>query len=623
MLRPTMSTLTVDATLPGWAKDLRRRYLRGESSQFIVHGNVHDIVQHDGKLYSVSEFLGQVLFERSKDNVLLYNVSTGVRFAKRKMSIDGFEELVTSKDPAKVLPLLERALTTQDKIAVVLEYADTIAPASDTAFSTVDDRAAAVTLHRWSLLRSLEKSDSIIVLLVENLSELHGKLVSNPRIGTVPIPMPDVDERAALLRVIDPSMSDADRTRFAEITAGLKGIQIRAILAPADSTPGDDHDARKKYILELLTGGGAPNAETLDRSEKLAQLTHGMSREAIKKLIAPEGKAAAPIVNNDARADVDRLIASRKREIIERECYGLIEFVESSHGFEVVGGIEEVKKELLKVAENMREGRRNRCPMGMLFTGPMGTGKTFVAEAFAKECGLTAVKLKNFRSKWVGATEGNLERILNVIQAIGQVIVIIDEGDRAFGNSDGDGDGGTSSRVIGRIKEFMSDTDNRGRVLFVLMTNRPDKLDIDIKRAGRLDRKIPFLYPQNPFEVSHIFAAQLRKNKVKHQFEFPRDESLVEKIVGYSNADIEAVVMLANDYALQRDAESTVTIEDVQQAMRDYLPSRDEKMLQFMELLAVFEASNRRMLPKKYAEMPIDELQARLDLLKLEVGNRR
>jgi len=134
----------------------------------------------------------------------------------------------------------------------------------------------------------------------------------------------------------------------------------------------------------------------------------------------------------------------------------------------------------------------------------MGTGKTFVAEAFVKETGLTAVKLKNFRSKWVGATEGNLERILNVIQAIGQVIVIIDEGDRAFGNQEGEGDGGTGARVMGRIKEFMSDTQNRGRVVFILMTNRPDKLDVDIKRAGRLDKKIPFLYPDVPELVEEV-----------------------------------------------------------------------------------------------------------------------
>src|SRR5205823_4018759 len=131
---------------------------------------------------------------------------------------------------------------------------------------------------------------------------------------------------------------------------------------------------------------------------------------------------------------------------------------------------------------------------------------------------------------------GNLERILSVIQAIGQTIVIIDEGDRAFGNQgDGDGDGGTSSRVIGRIKEFMSDTENRGRVLFILMTNRPDKLDVDIKRAGRLDRKIPFLYPQTSDEVVGVLKAQLRKNKVKSELDFPRDKLLVDAIVGYSN----------------------------------------------------------------------------------------
>src|SRR5690606_6158776 len=137
----------------------------------------------------------------------------------------------------------------------------------------------------------------------------------------------------------------------------------------------------------------------------------------------------------------------------ERECFGLIEFVEPEHDFSVVGGIDEVKRELGSVARNLREGRKSRVPMGMLFTGPMGTGKTFVAEAFVKESGLTGIKLKNFRSKWVGATESNLERILGVVQGIGNVIVIIDEGDRSFGSGGGEGgegDGGTSSRVVAR-----------------------------------------------------------------------------------------------------------------------------------------------------------------------------
>jgi SpoVK/Ycf46/Vps4 family AAA+-type ATPase len=616
------ATMGPNENLPLWAYELRRRYLRGEASQFVIHGNVHDLTLYDGKLYTLPEFLSQVLLDRSKENVLHYNVSTGVRFAKRKMSIDGFEDLVLKKEPAAVLPLLEKALTTQDKLAIVLEYAEAIAPAGDTSFSTVDDRAAAVTLHRWSLLRALENADSIVILTVENLSELNQKLVSNPRVATVRIPMPDKEERKHVVRFLDQSASDADVERLAEITAGLKTIQIKAILAPEDATPAEEHASRKKFLIELLSGGQAPTKDTQERAEKLAQITQGMTREQVKKLIAPDGKMPEP--SKDARTEVDKLIAARKREIIERECFGLIEFVTPQHGFDVVGGMDEVKKDLLLVADNIRSGRRNRVPMGILFTGPMGTGKTFVAEAFAKECGLTTIKLKNFRSKWVGATEGNLERILSVIQAIGQIIVIIDEGDRAFGNQgDGEGDGGTSSRVIGRIKEFMSDTENRGRVVFLLMTNRPDKLDVDIKRAGRLDRKIPFLYPQTPEEVTYILKAQFRKQKVKTEIQFPKDQSLAEPVVGLSNADLEAIVMLSNDYASERGPDSPITPADFSRAAKDYLPSRDVQMLEYMELLAVFEASNRRMLPKKYADVPVEELQAKLALLRAQVGGRR
>jgi transitional endoplasmic reticulum ATPase len=607
---------STDAALPAWADELRHRYLRGESSQFVLHGNVHDLFLHQGKLYTLSEFLAQVLLDKNKDTIALYNVSTGVRFVKRKLKLEGLEDLLLQKEPAKVLPLLERALTTEDRLAVILEYADTIAPAGDTAFSTTDDRSAAVTLHRWSLLRALEQADSVVLLTLENLSELHPKIVSNPRVATVRVPMPTKDERAALLRFLDPSLADEDIERLSEVTAGLKSIQIKAILAPSDNAA-DDIEDRKRYLTELLSGGKESTKEVAERVDKLAQMTQGMTREAIRKLIAPDGKAPPP--SADARAEIDKLVAARKREIIERECFGLIEFVQPQHGFDVVGGMDEVKKDLLVVAKNIREGRRNRVPMGILFTGPMGTGKTFVAEAFARECGLTTIKFKNFRSKWVGATEGNLERILSVIQAIGQIIVIIDEGDRAFGGGDGDGDGGTSSRVIGRIKEFMSDTENRGRVLFILMTNRPDKLDIDIKRAGRLDRKIPFLYPQTAEEVVGILNAQFKKNKVKAELQPAVTLSLAQNIVGYSNADIEAIVMLANDYS----GDNPVREDDLARAVKDYLPSRDLQMLEYMELLAVFEASNRRMLPKKYADVPVEELQARLQALKLQVGSRR
>jgi transitional endoplasmic reticulum ATPase len=550
-----------ERVLPRWTEELRRRYLRGEASQFILHGNVNDLLLSGGKFIRFGDFLSEVLLAPSKDVVVKYDVATGVRFAKKTGDVPDLDLLLSLRDADKILPLLEKLLHAVDRVAVIVDYAEMIAPAGDPNFFGAADRQSVVTLHRWSFSPALERADSVVLIVTENLSELSPKLVSNPTTAILDVPMPELAERrdaiAAIGRKLDPIWID----RLAELTAGLKVVQIKALLA---QDAGDD------------------------------------GTKSLDKLLP--------------------LVRERKREIIQRECFDLIEFVEPKHDFSVVGGLDEVKKELLVVAENLREQRTSRCPMGILFTGPMGTGKTFVAEAFVKETGLTAIKLKNFRSKWVGATEGNLEKILAVVRALGPLIVIVDEGDRAFGNQEGEGDGGTSSRVMARLKEFMSDTTNRGRVLFLIMTNRPDKLDVDIKRAGRLDRKIPFLYPQEAAEVEAVLRAQIKKHHIVTSVEFPRDnDELSVRLVGYSNADIEAVVLLANDYA--KDA--TVTLTQFADAIRDYLPSRDTEMLEYMELVAVFEASNRRMLPKKYADLPVEELEQKLANLRVRVGARR
>ena len=619
--------------LPHWAEDLRRRYLRGEASMFVLHGNVYDAVLHRGMILSLTEFLTDVLLKESRETVVVYNVSTGARFAKRAPDITVHEELLLAPQKDRVLAALESIAATSSKAAVILEYAETIAPAGDPNFQADTDRASVVTLHRWSSLPEIERRDNIVLLVTENLTELSPKLVSNPKVAVVEVPMPDVETRKLAAQVANPKLSERDAERYAEITTGLKAVQIASILAPAPAAEEETRE-REEFIRKMLGG----DKDAAERARKLAQLTSGMTPEEIKKLIAPDADPAAAeaeageSAQERARKEADRLIARRKREILERECFGLVEFVEPNHGFEVVGGMDEVKKDLLVIAESIREGRTSRVPMGVLFTGPMGTGKTFVAEAFAKECGLTTIKLKNFRSKWVGATEGNLEKILGVIRAIGQVIVIIDEGDRAFGNTDGEGDGGTSSRVIARIKEFMSDTANRGRILFLVMTNRPDKLDVDLKRAGRLDRKIPFLYSQTPEEVETVAAALVRKNKIKTDVDFASiRDGFAQKLVGYSNADIEAVILMANDDAAREAnaaapdsvVEAAVTAAHFQRAASDYFPSRDNELLEYMELLAVFEASSRRLLPPKYATMTPEELDARLRQLRLTVGSRR
>jgi SpoVK/Ycf46/Vps4 family AAA+-type ATPase len=612
-------------TLPAWAEDLRRRYLRGEASMFVLHGNVYDVVLCNGKMMALTEFLTDVLLKDSKDTIAVYNVATGTRFTKQSRDATGVEDLLLATDKSRIFAAFERLLIGSTKTALIMEYAEAITPAGDPNFQGESDRAAIVTLHRWSALPEIERGDNVVLLISENLTELAPKLISNPKVAVVEVPMPDHATRREAAMLSDTRLTEKDGERYAGITAGLKAIQIASILTPQPAVEEELAD-REAFIAGLL--GGGPDATA--RAHKLAALTTNINRDEIKELVAPSAPdpapdAALPSPIERARKETDRLIAKRKREILERECFGLVEFVEPGHGFEVVGGMDEVKKDLLVIAESIREGRTSRVPMGILFTGPMGTGKTFVAEAFAKECGLTTIKLKNFRSKWVGATEGNLEKILNVIRAIGQVVVIIDEGDRAFGNTDGEGDGGTSSRVIARIKEFMSDTSNRGRILFLVMTNRPDKLDVDLKRAGRLDRKIPFLYVQTPEEVELVARALLKKNKIKTDVDVAAiREGFSSKLVGYSNADIEAVLLLANeDAARESGGDAPVLASHFQRAAIDYFPSRDVELLEYMELLAVFESSSRRLLPAKYASLTPEELDTRLRHLRAIVGSRR
>src|SRR5262245_43996261 len=100
---------------PAWAEELKRRYLRGEASQFILHGNVFDLIERGGELVSFQSYLAETLLGETKDSVFVYNVSTGGRFVKRRGEA-AIDELLLQRAPEKVIPALERALKAQDKL---------------------------------------------------------------------------------------------------------------------------------------------------------------------------------------------------------------------------------------------------------------------------------------------------------------------------------------------------------------------------------------------------------------------------------------------------------------------------------------------------------------------------
>jgi len=617
-----MTTLN-SVALPPWADELKRRYLAGEAGLFVVHGNVHDAIAHDGKLLPFVEFLHTVVLSAKPQRYEL-----ALRHAGIKQHGANGKVLELGETLLENIGHLETRMRAGDGVALVLPHAGDLVPNAETTFLSTDERGLLEILHDWSLSGLLLQRNHIVVLICASLSELHPSLNTNPRIAAIEVSFPDEPARARLVAQSAPHMSPAQQALVAKHTAGLRLLEIDSIVAERPAAGLSDEE-RKTLALQLL--GDAPDAQ--QRAGMYAGVTAGKTREEIAFLIL--GRATTPEENKDDPVDAMlRIIGTRKREIIQRSCGDLIEFLDPTYGLDAVGGYDQIKQELMKIAATIKTGDRRLAPMGLLAVGPMGVGKTFVIKAFLKEAGLPGVVLKNFRSKWVGSTESNLERVLKIIRAMSPIALVIDEGDRSFGSGEGGGetDGGTSSRVIARIKDFMSDTDNRGHVLTILMTNRPDKLDVDIKRPGRLDRKIPFFYADNGADRMHVVRAILKRGGAPLPAD--ADVALIEALDaldGYSNADLEAISLLALDLAREDAAAAAegggdiigngLTADHLRRAIADFIPPQHTDTIQLMELLAVQESSRRSLLPERFAKLApaevsqlIAELKRRLRL---------
>jgi SpoVK/Ycf46/Vps4 family AAA+-type ATPase len=175
-------------------------------------------------------------------------------------------------------------------------------------------------------------------------------------------------------------------------------------------------------------------------------------------------------------------------------------------------GQDALKKHLRQNIALWREQKLDLIPMGYLICGPVGTGKTFLVRCLAGEANVPVVVLKNFRDKWYGSTESNLERIFRTIKGIGECYVFIDEADQSLGRRDSGGsEPAVSGRIYSMLAQEMSNKENRGRIVWILATSRPDLVEVDLKRPGRIDVKIP-LFPTTTPEEGFRLVQTLAKN---------------------------------------------------------------------------------------------------------------
>jgi AAA+ superfamily predicted ATPase len=570
----TPTPITLEA-MPPWARELSEKYRSGATAMFVLHGNVRDTVAWKRpeavEFVPLQQFLRDALFG-TRDLVLFYDRGGGLSFGRPEMKAD-FERALSGYDsfhgtnfskglprnPDGVLNIIDNylrlRLTEKQKIAVVIDFAETITPAGDGSGMTAEDRNSLVILKRWAQNPTFLQSDVAFCLIAENLVELNLGLVQNPGVASIGIELPTEQERLEYIRT---------------------QVAARPLPAGSDVSP-----------------------------EVLASLTAGLKRVNLQGIISDATQNGRPLTM--------KMLVGRKKEMIEAESGGLLEFVQSRFDLSMVAGHETAKKKLYDASRAIRAGKTDVVPMGYVICGPVGTGKTFLTTCFAGEIGIPAVTLKNFRSMWQGVTEGNLERILNLLKAMSPIAVIVDEADAQLGNRSASGDSGVSNRVFAQIAQFMGNTELRGKVIWFLLTCRPDLLPVDLKRQGRAEEHIALFYPHTDEDRLAMLRAMQKKSGMKIASP-DAEQFFLKHSEGLSGADVEAVLVRARmKSALENDA--SLDEDDLKSALEDFIPPSYPTEIELQNLVAVLECTSRSLVPEQFRSIDRGEIIRRVNEL--------
>jgi SpoVK/Ycf46/Vps4 family AAA+-type ATPase len=269
---------------------------------------------------------------------------------------------------------------------------------------------------------------------------------------------------------------------------------------------------------------------------------------------------------------------------------GFIEFMDAKRTLNDVYGLDSIKAWLRQDVALWRKNDLAALPKGYLLCGPVGTGKTYLVECLAGEASVPVVKMKNFRDKWVGSSEGDLEKIFRLIHALGRCYVFIDEADQALGRRDSSsGDSGVS----GMLAEEMGSSSNRGSVIWILASSRPDLIEVDLKRPGRVDVKIP-LFPTSTKRASFDLLRMLLK---KRTIDLPADSfAALEPSMPLLLTPGAAEALAVKIYRVVRTSNSKLD-EVMLASLRDYQNTVPPDIMRFQINLAVAEASDLEFVP--------------------------
>ncbi len=568
-------------------------YVSSQSNQFLLSGNVLDFqrcpwrqADDAGSAYvPLIDYLRERL-SMTERLVVTFNIARGIEFAEagdrerarelyltlftpreRKMGEQSFDEVI-GRSSAYLLPaliLLRKLCAAASRagdavsIAIILEFFDSIVPARPLASMGDNDRQRLIFFKEWLTDPSFVDSRHLILLLSETASGVHESIRSLPHMLNLNLPLPDEEERKAFIRWTLHRNEDlklkGSQTSFARLSAGMTYLGIEQTMRLARYQKGQLEARDFLYYLNRL-------------------------------LVASIGDH--------------------------------IEIVQPSHTLADVIGATDLKRQLSRLSRTMAAGVPDISPVGILVAGPNGVGKTFIFTAWAGESDRIVIFLKNLRSSFFGETDQIFEKIRNVLEVLGNVIVIVDEADTVFARP-GANTHETEQRLFGNVIKMMGNPDNRAKIVWVLLTARPDNLAPDLKRSGRCGLHIPVFDPEG--DDRHAFIAYALRHADMQLDHFTREErdAFHASTERFSPADFrELVAELKTERLLLR---RKLAPDDVLRLLADFLPADTGAQRRLQTLHAMLHCSRRTLIPQSLQNLSRDDIL--LQIAKLQAGIER
>ncbi len=348
--------------------------------------------------------------------------------------------------------------------------------------------------------------------------------------------------------------------------------EARAVtLIPADGTKADTE--LTDFVKKQITDRPCP----LVRGDEIAVAIMGNSMVFQVGKTAPGGivwidQSTSLSISANAAADTKDSLQA------DEEDGGLVEEIADSRAmitYEDIGGLSQELKAMREIVElplrypELFTRLGVEAHSGVLLYGPPGCGKTLIAKALASEsdASMYSISGPEIVNKYYGETEARLRDIFKEAKDNAPSIIFIDEID-AIAPKREEAYGDVEKRMVAQLLALMDGLDERGNVIVLGATNRPNSVEPALRRPGRFDREFEISVPNTDGrrDILHIHTRGMPLAKdIKIR-------ELASELHGYTGADIkslcrEAATRAIRRYLPQMDLESEQIPSDVLRSM--------------------------------------------------------